>query len=177
MNTYLNKIYKYPIHWALGGSDKQGGMEQNPHELSLFCEWLDEHKIKTLLEIGMAKGLFNKFLTLEMGIKCDGVTIDKGALWWKPENLIIGSSYDRSTVKQTGNYDLIFVDGDHDKVKKDYLAYKGKCIFMAFHDICGFRKCFKVHLLWKQLKKKYKYWEFIDYSDINKASGIGVIQL
>lgn len=170
--NYLDKILKYPIHHALGGYDTSGGLEQNANELNQFCNWLVENQIKTVLEIGMASGLLNKFLREEMGLQCFGINdkVVKGVTF-------LGNSQDRAIIDKVGNYDLIFVDGDHNLAKLDFLNYREKCKFMAFHDICGLRDCGAVSELWGVVKKVHKHWEFIDEANPGAMAGIGVIEI
>ena len=168
---YLNIIKEYPIHWALGGK-AHVSLEQNPEELVEFSEWIEKNNIKTVLEIGTSYGYLGKYLTEVLGCTVDGVTIDKGQVIFEGYNkLIEGNSCDPKTVNKTGTYDLIFVDGDHQHPEKDYQAYKGKCKYIAFHDILGLRDCHPVKLFWM----KHKGIEFIN-SDHNIASGIGIIK-
>jgi predicted O-methyltransferase YrrM len=79
--------------------------------------------------------------------------------------------------------DFLFIDGDHtyEGVKRDFELYsplvkKGGII--AFHDIAVHPeklKCF-VNVFWDELKKDYKYQEFIE--DKNQGwGGIGVLFL
>lgn len=171
----LRKIKNAPRHWRLGGRDTSGGLEQNAIEFGLFCTWLEGHNINTFLEVGMAQGYLSRFLFKEMGIICDGVTIDGEAVRFIPNQLWIGDSVRMS--KLVGDYDMIFIDGDHYQVEKDYNAYKGKCKYMAFHDILGFRDCLPVKEFWLKIKKQYKHWEFIDARHIDIAAGIGIIEL
>jgi hypothetical protein len=172
---YLEKIKTYPIHWALGGQDKSGGLEQNAIELAMFCEWLEKNEVKTFLEIGMAKGLLSKFLTIEIGIECSGVTFDGSMLQWRTKELYVGDSIELAD--KVGSYDLVFVDGDHYQVADDYKAYKDKARFIAFHDILGLRDCEPVKNFWNTIKKQYKSTEFVDKENPNDASGIGIIDL
>lgn len=79
--------------------------------------------------------------------------------------------------------DLLFIDGDHtySGVKKDWLMYaplvKNGGI-VALHDICHHPTvpdC-KVEQLWKEIKGKYKNFEFIDPED-KSWGGIGVLSV
>jgi hypothetical protein len=169
---YLEKIKTYPIHHALGGTE-QVSLEQNAIEFAIFCDWLEANEIKTVLEVGMAYGYLSKFLTEEMGIKCEGLTDNQDMLLWRPEVLYVGDSL--KVGPQTGKYDLIFIDGDHYQVQKDFEMFYAKARYFAFHDICGFRDCMPVLKFWKKIKKQYNHYEFIDFKHIDHASGIGVL--
>jgi len=165
-------IKKYPTHHALGGRDKSGGLEQNAWEFNEFCKFLTLNKIKSILEIGMAQGKFKEFMTNELNIKCEGIDIGNN-----PFVDYVGKSSLKKIINKVGEYDLIFVDGDHsyEAVKADYKNYKSKCKFMAFHDMLGLRDCEGVAKLWAELKKEHTHWEIANENkDI--ASGIGIIK-
>ena len=175
MKTNYEEIAnKYSYHHALGGNDTSGGLEQNKVEMLMFCGLLQEKKIKTILEIGLAQGHFSKFLE-ECGLEVTGITKDETLLRYKPTVIWIGDS---KKYTQIGEFDLVFVDGDHsyEGVKADYERYKGKCKFMAFHDILGLRDCEGVRKLWHEVRGK-DFVQFIDPGDRNAASGIGVIEI
>lgn len=161
------------FHWALGGKDMTGGIEQNPQELSELLDFIDEHHIKTFFEIGMAQGKLNKFMQ-DYGLKCYGVSPNK----IEGVDHIIGKSQDKDVIKKVGFYDMIFVDGDHsfDAVEKDWRNYLGKCKYMAFHDICGLRDCQGVQELWFLINGLYKSWTF-KADNKEQRSGIGVIKV
>jgi len=89
---------------------------------------------------------------------------------------IVNLIFDRKPI------DFLFIDGDHsyEGVKKDFELYsplvrKGGII--ALHDICPFMASsyeYGVSKLWKELKKKYKYKELIQYNN-QQGYGIGVL--
>jgi len=77
--------------------------------------------------------------------------------------------------------DFLFIDGDHtyEGVKKDFELYStlvGDGGIVAFHDIAvhpDSTGCF-VNLFWDEIKRKYKYKEFVE--DRNQGwGGIGVL--
>jgi len=172
--NYKEIADRYSYHWALGGSDWSGGLEQNKNELLFFCDWMQKNKIKSIIEIGLAQGFFSKFLE-EIGIDVLGVTDREDLLKHKPKKLFIGKSAEFA--KDIPNADLVFVDGDHSYkgVKADYEAYKGKCKYIAFHDILGLRDCEGVKKFWLELTAITKY-QFVDQNR-NYASGIGVVEV
>lgn len=171
------KIEKFPRHYALGGKDTSGGMEQNVFELEQMCIFMKEKKIQTYLEIGCAHGYLLRFMENIMLLDVDGITPDK-----KPTHYLLpiyyGYSQDKDIISKIGNYDFIFVDGDHsyEGVKADYENYKGKCKYMGFHDCEGFRDCEGVKQLWSEIKDSYEHWYFVD-DNKNIASGIGIIKI
>lgn len=165
---------EHSFHWALGGSDTSGGIEQNREELMMLCEFIKSNEIKTFLEIGMGSGLLQRFMIKEMDLICEGIN---------PVNVngatYLGKSQDKDILQAVkSNYDMIFVDGDHnyDSVKADFENYRDKCSYMAFHDILGKRDCEGVNKLWNEIHNDYAFHTFIA-KNINHASGIGVIKI
>jgi predicted O-methyltransferase YrrM len=79
--------------------------------------------------------------------------------------------------------DLLFIDGDHSYkgVRLDYEMYSplmSRGGIIAFHDVCFhpyFPTC-EVNKLWDEIKKNYKYFEFIDPKD-KTWGGIGVLEI
>lgn len=178
LNRYIkNKINKYSLHWALGGDDLGGGLCQNAYELMYLCRFIIDNNIKSYTEVGIENGLMLKFMTQDMNITGYGIDIayknSHNGL-----NIIYGKSNDQSIIKIAPNTDLYFIDADHsyDSVKQDYINYKSKCKWMAFHDILGLRNCEGVYKFWNEIKDDFCYWEFID-PNINIASGIGIIKI
>jgi hypothetical protein len=172
-----SRIDSWPRHIVLGGNDATGGLEQNAYELEMLCEFIKDKGIKTYMEVGIAAGLLLKFMREEMGLDTAGITLEK-----RPTHInlpvIYGRSDDPSIVEVAPHSDLYFIDADHsyEAVKTDYMNYRGKCRFMAFHDILGLRDCEGVARLWGEIKGQYEHWEFFD-SNRNIASGIGVIKI
>jgi hypothetical protein len=170
-------ISKWPLHWALGGNDTTGGLEQNHYELEKLCEFVIEKNIKTYTEVGIAAGLLLKFMRNEMNLDVFGITYEERDTHIGLP-VIYGKSQDPEIIKQSSYSELYFIDGDHsyEAVKQDYENYKDKCKYMAFHDILGLRSCEGVAALWNQIKMKHENWEFV-CPDINTASGIGIIKI
>lgn len=167
-------LEKHSFHWALGGSDTSGGIEQNQQELLMLCDFIKQNEIKTFLEIGMGSGLLNKFMRDEMLLDCEGIN---------PVNVqgvtYLGKSQDAAIINAVkDSYDLIFVDGDHSysAVRNDFLKYGSKCKFLAFHDILGKRNCEDVNRFWNEVKFGFEYYEFVAENK-DQASGIGLIKL
>ena len=172
-----DKIKKYSLHWALGGKDANGGLEQNAYELEKLCEFINEKNIKTYTEIGCAAGQLLRFMRDEFELDATGITLEPRDTH-KDLPIIHGSSRDPEIIKMAKPCDLYFIDGDHSYlgVKSDYLNYKGLCKYMAFHDILGQRDCEGVSQFWNEIRNEYEFIEFIDPNrDI--ASGIGIIKI
>ena len=170
-------ISRWPLHWALGGNDFTGGLEQNAYELEKFCDFVKEKNIKTYTEVGIAAGLLLKFMRNEMGLDVFGITYEERDTHIGLP-VVYGKSQDPAIINSSAPSDLYFIDGDHsyEAVKADYENYKDKCKYMAFHDILGLRSCEGVAALWNQVKLQHEYWEFI-CPDLGTASGIGVIKI
>lgn len=172
-----NKINKWSLHWALGGDDHTGGLCQNAYELMCLCRFILDKNIQSYTEVGIENGFLLRFMIQDMNLTGYGIDIIE-----KPShlglNIIYGSSHDPNTINLAKYTDLYFIDADHayDSVKQDYINYKDKCKWMAFHDMLGQRNCEGVARLWSEIKDNYPYWEFVDLN-IEQASGIGVIQL
>jgi hypothetical protein len=172
-----NKINKWPLHWALGGDDPTGGLCQNAYELMYLCRFIIDNNIKSYTEVGIENGFMLKFMIQDMGMIGYGIdTIHKNS--HSGLNVIYGRSNDLLVIKKAPNTDLYFIDADHsyDSVKEDYMNYRDKCKWMAFHDILGLRNCEGVNRFWNEIKNNFCYWEFID-PNTDIASGIGIIKL
>lgn len=75
--------------------------------------------------------------------------------------------------------DFLFIDGDHtyEGVKRDFELYSplvSEGGIVAFHDLIPRDGNYGVHLLWRELKPKFRHFEFIDKPD-QKSMGIGVL--
>lgn len=171
------KISKWPLHHLLGGNDITGGLEQNAHELEQLCYFILEKNIKTYTEVGIAAGLLLKFMRDEMNLEVYGITLEKRSTH-AGLPVVYGYSDDKNIIENAKESDLYFIDANHsyDWVKKDYINYKDKCKYMAFHDLLGMRECEGVAKLWSEIKNKYENWEFIN-PDKQIASGIGIIKI
>lgn len=171
------RIDAWPRHVVLGGSDATGGLEQNASELNMLCKFVKDKKVQTYTEVGIAAGLLLKFMRDEMGLKVTGITLES-RLTHEGLPVVYGRSDDPIILKNAPDCDLYFIDADHsyEAVKADYMNYKGKCKFMAFHDILGMRDCEGVARLWGEIKHLHERWEFVD-EDGGVASGIGVIKI
>lgn len=162
----------YRYHWALGGTATDGGLEQNRHELEMLYDFICEHGIKSVLEIGMAHGHLNRFFR-DAGLEVQGINPVKIA--GIPH--IVGRSQDAGVIAQVEWYDLIFVDGDHsyDAVKADFMNYWNRCGYMAFHDILGLRDCEGAAALWAEVKERGDVKNYVEFIAGSNPSGIGII--
>ena len=100
-------------------------------------------------------------------------------------SVIWGNSRDKGVIDQVralGPYDLVFIDADHTMlgVKADWENYGPMGRLVAFHDIAWRRHpewvgvWIEVPQFWNELKKNYRYQEFI-FDDNKKDNGIGVV--
>lgn len=177
MKTINEKIKEWPLHYLLGGTDTSGGLEQNAYELEQLCYFILDKQIKTYTEVGIAAGLLLKFMRDEMNLEVYGITLEKRETHIGLP-VVYGYSDDKQILENAKFCDMYFIDANHsyEWVKKDYLNYKNKCKYMAFHDMLGMRHCEGVSQLWSEIKNEYEHWEFVN-SDRNIASGIGVIKI
>lgn len=177
LQNVARHVEVWPRHYLLGGSDRSGGLEQNKYELMRLCEFIIEKNIQSYLEVGIAHGYLLRFMKSVMKLRVRGITLD-----WRDSHFGLEVVYGRSDcegiVKSAPDMDLYFIDGDHayESVKSDYLNYRGKCKYMAFHDILGNRDCEGVRQFWSEIKGSFSHWEFVD-EDRGIASGIGIIQV
>lgn len=172
--TLRQKIEKYPNHHLLGGSDTSGGMEQNYDELEWLCQFIIDRKIHSFLEIGTANGVFHKFLKNEMKLDIESISPVKV----DGIKMHVGKSQDPDILKQCRHfYDMVFVDGDHSAqaVRADYENFKGKCRYMAFHDVAGKNDCEDVKAFWDIVSKWHESW--VIYGQEGVHSGIGIIKM
>jgi predicted O-methyltransferase YrrM len=146
--------------------------------------------------------LFNQTLQrLSLQILVDLKVKNKLKLqYYAPSNLSLvcvdGFSCDAYTLHQVARalgdlrFDFLFIDGDHEYagVRQDLLEYAQWVRpggLVAFHDIVpdhfvrygrtGPFYAGEVYLLWRQLKARFRHWEFVADPDQNGA-GIGVIE-
>jgi cephalosporin hydroxylase len=159
--------------------DKPLIVAQNMEEFNEFIIFLKKRNIKNVLEIGTYKGgtafLFKKLLNANVTtIDIKNLLPIKIALKLKGIRAIQSNSHNKETLEKVkGNYDLLFIDGDHayESVKKDFEMYsplvrKGGII--AFHDIFINHD---VNIFWNEIKRNHNYLEIKN----NKPLGIGVI--
>lgn len=169
------KIEKYPNHHMLGGSDTEGGMEQNYDELEWLCKFIIDRKISSFLEIGTAHGALHRFMRDEMNLDVESISPVKV----DGIKMHVGKSQDPEILKQCRHfYDMVFVDGDHSAVavRCDYENFKDKCRYMAFHDVRNSRNgCEEVEKFWNFVSKWHESWVFC--GDEGVHSGIGIIKL
>jgi len=139
---------------------------QVKEEIAKLLEILTKHKLKSMLEIGTAKGgtlfLFTKFSSPDaviISVDLPSGPFGGGYPEWRTQlyksfaiqnqkiNLIRENSHDFSTLKMVEKVlkgrklDFLFIDGDHryDGVKRDFEMYSRlvrKGGLVAFHDIC-----------------------------------------
>ena len=150
----------------------------NPEELAEFIYFLTIHqkkcKLKKYLEVGYSTGInntiLNKFFNFEQIVAVDNFSAEINSnsllvnLRRKNLTLVCGNSDSKrvlNTVKDYGEFDLIFVDGSHEykDVKKDLENYSkllSKDGILAVHDIHNIEHP-GVNKAWNEFKKNKKF--------------------
>ena len=173
------------------------GMWQIPRQLAQFLIKLTSgHNIKTFLDIGTCRGCTITVIAiylLRFGLEyidtidiikyVDNTLLDK----WKELNLpinyiIIPNDLNFIPHVSKSEYDIVFIDGNHDYkyVLNDYNHAKNITKIICFHDIndCF---CHDVVRLWREIKSNLclytQYYEFTHHSHGYPLMGIGMIIL
>jgi predicted O-methyltransferase YrrM len=159
------------------------GIQQKEREFTELLEIIVDNKYKSVLEIGA----YSNGCTYAFSKLCESVvTIDlehKSKEYLPNVKYLTGNSHNEyNHEKAKGEYDVIFIDGDHtyEGAKADYELYKGyakKGGIICFHDIWDTedharQNCF-VSKLWNDLKQNNKFIEL--GKDIQTWGGIGVL--
>lgn len=142
MIDYLKELNKYtwypPPYWPL---DLQT-IFQDPYELAMLSYWIENKKVKTYLEIGVASGGLMHYFINALKLEAYGIdTVIQPTLMVDPKLVYVGDSGASETVKwakDNGPYDMVFIDGDHlyEGVKKDWKLYGSMATkIVVFHDI------------------------------------------
>jgi len=177
---------KYILPFTQGGFPR--GLWQTPKQLSQFLIFITDKNVETYLDIGTFSGWTITTVIIYMkrfGIKkVDTYDIYKGCAdellgLWKELDLPI-TYYLGDTSKILQNYDLIFIDGDHDTgVFTDFETYKSRGRFIVFHDIND-AFCPRVRECWATIKKEFSndgiFHEFTYHPNGFSLMGIGVVE-
>lgn len=178
--------------------------QQKYTELEALLELLNERKPTKILEIGVFKGGTIMAWThiADDNAVIIGVDLPDGSFGGgfndsesdrikglkkaqQTIELLPADSHDPKTVeKVSGEYDFIFIDGDHtyEGAKQDFDNYypmlkKGGVL--ALHDIVDHdRADVGVHILWAEIKNKHRTQEFVDLDFPTNSGiwgGIGVV--
>lgn len=174
---------------------------QDQWELDCFRKFAWEKGCRSYLEIGTRYG--GCFYAMVTAMPKDGVYVavdQPGAAFgqagsdlslirilnrlrsegWEDVHAVFGNSHDAETiklVKRFAPFDLIFIDADHEleAVTADWKNYRDMGRLVAFHDIAAKVTNVQVPLLWREIRKSYKFVEFVNPH--NPQMGIGVIFL
>jgi cephalosporin hydroxylase len=165
---------------------------QYPNQFSKYLKLITNFKINSYLEIGCRWGgtfiITNEILKLNnknvKSFACDLIGIsDILSEYSNYEEFIYIRNNSANLNKENvqNKIDLILIDGDHsyNGVKVDFersLQYSPK--YVVFHDIVS-DVCPGVVQFWNEIKKDYKYYEFIEqYESVDGSFlGIGLIEL
>jgi predicted O-methyltransferase YrrM len=127
---------------------------QNPAEWDAFIQYLSDKNIRSYLEVGAREGIALRYLVERLPIEYVAAVDLPGAAWGRPNteqklrnnlnalkvdhSIHIGDSTDPEIIEAArGEYDLVFIDGDHSYkgVLADYENYGPMARILAFHDI------------------------------------------
>jgi hypothetical protein len=170
---------------------------QDPDELfDYLCELYSWKKyINSYYEVGCSKGgtfyIVTAFLKLcnpdfKTAVACDIRDkirdFDSFYNQMKSVGVDVGFEVHNSQkMKVEGNWDLVFIDGNHsfEGVLTDYVKWKPHAKFMAFHDISyrGGRRLCGVPSAWNLIRQNYDdYREFINLDTVyDYPQGIGFL--
>jgi len=146
---------------------------------------------------------YGVFINPLLGIKYGPKQLYADTPWEKYVKELKGDSHDPVFVERVKreintSVDMLFIDGDHsyEGVKADFENFSSLVKlggYIVFHDILDrdedpgdpIRPNVRVSLLWNELKKQYRWWEFIDNNEYycyetllpSNCMGIGVIKI
>jgi hypothetical protein len=165
---------------------------QNREELIALCEWMEERRIRSYLEIGIWTGrlisALHSVFEFKIVAACDifeaptKFGLDVAV---PPETeLFVGDSTSHAYVdwrRQLGEIDLVFIDGDHsfEVVTRDFeinrpLPHR----YLAFHDICGSNRwTVDVRRFWDGLTSGFKQEIVLPHVELglpHSTMGIGI---
>lgn len=139
---------------------------QTRDELVALCEWINEHDVRSYLEIGAWTGrlasTLHRLFSFDVVAVCDtGQAAEFGLPWHSASSemrTFWGDSHSHEYEEWReclGPIDLVFIDGDHSYagVRRDFeINRKYRHRFLAFHDITGSNHCtLGVRDFWNEL--------------------------
>jgi hypothetical protein len=150
--------------WRTQGAALVDAPLQNREELIGLCEFIEEHKIRSYLEIGCWTGklvtILHRLFAFEKVAVCDqGLAKKLGVPFSIPSqaSFFEGSSHSQEFLEwrsQLGHFDLVMIDGDHSYagVRRDFeINQTFPHRFLAFHDIVNRHPDIQVARLWNEL--------------------------
>ncbi len=165
------------------------GLWQTPGQLAGALVHLSSQNIDSFVEIGTYAGWtctvivaylmrfgLNSAYTYDVEQFCSPLT----QTIWKNHNMPL--VYLLNEPIPPGDYDLIFIDGNHEYpyVKADYEMYKSRARMLMFHDIND-AYCPGVRQIWKEIKTldpKHPFFvEFTQHPNGFELMGIGIVNM
>lgn len=151
--------------WQTTGVPRQDVILQNREELLGLLRFMEEHQVRSYLEIGAWTGrlvnLLHRLFRFDKVACCDAGLAPSLGLPFQldPEvQFFSGSSHSeeyKTWREGLGHVDMVMIDGDHsyEGVKLDYEINRGyPHRFLVFHDIVNPHPLIQVDRLWRELE-------------------------
>lgn len=168
--------------------------KQYPFELASFLAWVAtrSHEIDSYLELGVERG--GTFFVLDAFLRRLNPRF-RGSLGIDTSDRILKNGFpdyhakfdtcrfqcvaaEKFELNESFGLALIDTNSSYDAGRKLFEQLRGRCRYMAFHDIRFVARKIEVHKLWAELKQQYEHWEFITTDpDYPVPIGLGVLKM
>jgi len=200
----IAKKSKRDFPYYLKHNEQDVGIAQLESEINNFGKIISKIKAKTILEIGTFRGGTLLFLSkiadrnatiisIDLPEKQNDDSLKLLESFGKEKNqdihIILQDCHFPNTLQQVKNIlksrklDVLFIDENHSycSTKQSFVTYKHlvrKGGIIGLHDIVPIptSPIHQVHILWNEIKQKYKYEEIIENKN-QYGFGIGVVYL
>lgn len=183
MTKYLRAILRAGVGspcWP--GENLQYRIYQSPPELAALCEWVEERRVTSYLEIGLGAGGTWRLLTalFDFAPSC-GITLDGPRVRETPPgaHLFVGNSGGVEALAfacEYGPFDFVFIDGDHHHgaVLGDWQIYGPLGKYVGLHDIAGLYDCEGSRTSWQVICEEAEV--LAEFIDPDWPVGIGIVR-